>query len=60
MSRLTEQLHSFYESGKPVDVDSLKELTAQLATQMNQPSASIQVSFPWYMEKRVPSAESPV
>lgn len=54
MSRLTEQLHSFYESGKPVDVDSLKELTEQLAKQMNQPSASIQVSFPWYMEKKSP------
>ncbi|PRR88507.1 MULTISPECIES: GTP cyclohydrolase FolE2 [unclassified Bacillus (in: firmicutes)] len=54
MSRLTEQLYSFYESGKPLDVNSLKELTAALARQMNQSSASIQVSFPWYMEKQSP------
>lgn len=54
MSRLTEQLHSFYESGKPLDVNSLKALTAALARQMNQSSASVQVSFPWYMEKQSP------
>ncbi|MDR0126074.1 MULTISPECIES: GTP cyclohydrolase FolE2 [Bacillus] len=54
MSRLTEQLHSFYESGKPLDMNSLRELTAQLAKQMNQPSASVQVSFPWFIEKKSP------
>ncbi|MCY7494251.1 GTP cyclohydrolase FolE2 [Bacillus safensis] len=54
MSRLTEQLHSFYESSKPLDVNSLKELTAALARRMNQPSASVQVAFPWYMEKQSP------
>ncbi|UYO36209.1 GTP cyclohydrolase FolE2 [Bacillus zhangzhouensis] len=54
MSRLTEQLHSFYKSSKPLDVNALKELTAALARKMNQPSASIQVSFPWYMEKQSP------
>ncbi|MCR6473856.1 GTP cyclohydrolase, FolE2/MptA family [Bacillus safensis] len=54
MSRLTEQLHSFYESSKPLDVNSLKELTAALAREMNQPSASVQVAFPWYMEKQSP------
>lgn len=60
MSRLTEQLHSFYESGKPVDVDSLKELTAQLAKHMNQPSARFKFPFRGTWKKRVPSAESPV
>ncbi|MEH7228911.1 GTP cyclohydrolase FolE2 [Bacillus safensis] len=54
MSRLTEQLHSFYESSKPLDVNALKELTANLARKMNQPSASVQVSFPWYIEKQSP------
>ncbi|WP_249705273.1 GTP cyclohydrolase FolE2 [Bacillus zhangzhouensis] len=54
MSRLTEQLHSFYDSGKPLDVNSLKELTAQLAKQMKQPSAAVQASFPWYIEKKSP------
>lgn len=57
MSRLTEQLHSFYESSKPLDVNALKELTAAIARKMSQPSASVQVSFPWYMENR---AQSPV
>ena len=54
MSRLSEQLHMYYESSKPLDVNTLKELTAELARQMNQSTASVHVSFPWYMEKQSP------
>ncbi|KXZ20057.1 GTP cyclohydrolase FolE2 [Bacillus nakamurai] len=54
MSRLTEQLQDYYESGWVLSLESLKPFTRELAEKMNQTSAISEVKFPWYFERKSP------
>ncbi|MFN2747774.1 MULTISPECIES: GTP cyclohydrolase FolE2 [Bacillus] len=59
MSRLTEQLQRYHETGWTVDLHTLKDFTKELADNMEQQSAAVSVSFPWYFERRSPDTELP-
>nr|WP_088102395.1 GTP cyclohydrolase FolE2 [Halalkalibacter urbisdiaboli] len=54
MSRLTEQLHIFYQS-HILSVETLREFAAILAREMKQQSSNVQVSFPWFFTKASPA-----
>ncbi|WP_096154001.1 MULTISPECIES: GTP cyclohydrolase FolE2 [Bacillus] len=55
MSRLPEVLHTFYQNGLQLDFSSLADVSKLLAERMNQSSSTIEVSFPWFFERRSPS-----
>ncbi|MFT0803982.1 GTP cyclohydrolase FolE2 [Bacillus swezeyi] len=59
MSRLTEQLQRYYEKNWTVDLNTLKDFTKELADNMEQQSAAVSVSFPWYFQRRSPETELP-
>ncbi|MEC1259765.1 GTP cyclohydrolase FolE2 [Bacillus swezeyi] len=59
MSRLTEQLQRYHEKNWTVDLNTLKDFTKELADNMEQQSASVSVSFPWYFQRRSPETELP-
>ncbi|UOY88146.1 GTP cyclohydrolase FolE2 [Bacillus glycinifermentans] len=59
MSRLTEQLHRYHENNWTVGLDALKSFAKELAANMEQQSASVSVSFPWYFERRSPELKLP-
>lgn len=54
MSRLTEQLHIYFQSHMLSD-EALKEFTMILAKKMEQKSANVRVSFPWFFTKTSPA-----
>ncbi|PYZ97548.1 GTP cyclohydrolase I FolE2 [Alteribacter lacisalsi] len=55
MSRLTEVLHEFHgEQGFTLSAQSLQHLTETIATRMEQRSAQVTVSFPWFFERESP------
>ncbi|MDQ0205652.1 GTP cyclohydrolase FolE2 [Alkalicoccobacillus murimartini] len=56
MSRLTEQLHAFYQVHL-LSPETLRELAAILAREMDQTGAQIEVSFPWFFLKEAPSSK---
>jgi GTP cyclohydrolase IB len=55
MSRLTEQLDAYYRKGFTTQIPELCELTTDLAKIMNQDSAQLEVTFPWFFERSSPS-----
>nr|WP_227395006.1 GTP cyclohydrolase FolE2 [Jeotgalibacillus aurantiacus] len=57
MSRLPEALHAFYEAQKPLTFETLRELTGDIAGRMKQENAHIEVTFPWYTERKSPAME---
>lgn len=57
MSRFMEHLNEYYESGFTVNFKSLKEFTAELSKRLNQKDATVEISFPWFFERRAPQTE---
>ncbi|KHF41778.1 GTP cyclohydrolase FolE2 [Halalkalibacter okhensis] len=56
MSRLTEQLHLFFQSHLLTD-QTLREFTAILAREMKQKAANVRVTFPWFFTKTSPAMQ---
>ncbi|WP_077326469.1 GTP cyclohydrolase FolE2 [Virgibacillus siamensis] len=59
MSRFTEQLQDYYKQGFTVDITTLKSFTKDLAERLKQNDAEVEVSFPWFFERRGPYVQLP-
>ncbi|QTM99521.1 GTP cyclohydrolase I FolE2 [Sediminibacillus dalangtanensis] len=57
MSRFTEQLDAYYKKNYSIDIDTLKRFTKDLAIRLKQKDAQMEVSFPWFFERKGPSSE---
>lgn len=57
MSRLTEQLNAFHHKGWTSQIPDLCEFTAELAKQMNQNRAQLEITFPWFFERSSPALQ---
>lgn len=57
MSRLTELLHEYHEEGFVLSFEKLQLFTKELASRMNQTTATIEVKFPWFFERKSPALE---
>lgn len=57
MSRFTEQLNKYHESGFTVDLATLKTFTRELAERLEQDDATVHVSFPWFYERKGPQSQ---
>ncbi len=56
MSRLTEQLHIFFQTHL-LSVETLREFTTILAREMKQQASNVQVTFPWFFTKSSPAMQ---
>lgn len=57
MSRFTEQLNEYYTNsleGFSTNIKSLKQFTKDLVSRLEQKDAKMEVSFPWFFERRAP------
>lgn len=54
MSRLTEQLDQYHQEGWIADLPHLCKFTKELAERMNQHGAEVEVTFPWFFERKGP------
>ncbi|PRS89845.1 GTP cyclohydrolase FolE2 [Bacillus subtilis] len=52
MSRLTELLQVYHQNGWILSFSSLQQFTKELAENMGQSSASVEVRFPWFFERK--------
>lgn len=57
MSRLTELLQQYHEAGFVLSFEQLRSFTKELADKMDQASATLEVSFPWFFERKSPALE---
>ncbi|MCT2536378.1 GTP cyclohydrolase FolE2 [Aquibacillus koreensis] len=57
MSRFTEQLHEYHTSNFVVSINGLKKFTKELAQRLKQKDACVEVTFPWFFERKGPSSE---
>ncbi|MBE0338273.1 GTP cyclohydrolase FolE2 [Paenibacillus sp. 23TSA30-6] len=57
MSRLTEHLEEYRQQGGTTDLAQLARFTEGLAVRMNQERAELELSFPWFYERRSPVLE---
>ncbi|MFC4557239.1 GTP cyclohydrolase FolE2 [Virgibacillus kekensis] len=57
MSRFTEQLAEYHHQGFVADFHTLKLFTKDLAKRLKQRDARIEVSFPWFYERRGPHSD---
>lgn len=57
MSRFTEQLHIYHKQGFHMDFSALKQFAKELTERLEQNDATIEVSFPWFFERRAPQTE---
>ncbi|PAD94089.1 GTP cyclohydrolase FolE2 [Shouchella clausii] len=57
MSRLTEQLDHYYQEGWTVDFQNLYTFTKELTERMDQLTAEVEVSFPWFFERNAPKSD---
>ncbi|WP_164668881.1 GTP cyclohydrolase FolE2 [Virgibacillus doumboii] len=57
MSRFTEQLQKYHQQGFTIDFKTLKTFTKDLAERLDQKDAEIEVSFPWFFERKGPQSE---
>ncbi|WP_226670267.1 GTP cyclohydrolase FolE2 [Metabacillus litoralis] len=58
MSRFTEQLEQYRQNGGFVlSIKNLYDFTKELAARLKQKDASIEVTFPWFYERKGPSSE---
>lgn len=58
MSRFTEQLEQYRQNGGFVlSIKNLYDFTKELAERLKQKDASIEVTFPWFYERKGPSSE---
>lgn len=55
MSRLTELLQKYHEEGFVLSFGQLRRFTKELAEKMNQTAASVEVTFPWFFERKSPA-----
>lgn len=56
MSRFTEQLDLYHKEGFAIDLTTLKKFTKELADRLKQENAEIEVSFPWFFERKGPQS----
>lgn len=57
MSRFTQQLQEYHEDGLfTLSLSNLKQFSKELATRLNQRDAFVEVTFPWFFERKGPSA----
>lgn len=56
MSRFMEQLSLYYQQGFTVDFTTLKEFAKDLAVRLEQDDATVEVTFPWFFERRGPQS----
>ncbi|KGP92970.1 GTP cyclohydrolase [Pontibacillus chungwhensis BH030062] len=57
MSRFTEQLDRYHNDGFAVDITTLKKFTKELADRLKQEDAEVEVSYPWFFERRGPFSD---
>ncbi|MDC3416279.1 GTP cyclohydrolase FolE2 [Aquibacillus salsiterrae] len=58
MSRFTEQLHEYYSSHSfTLTIEGLKKFTKDLAIRLKQRDATMEVTFPWFFERKGPSSD---
>ncbi|MFC7320555.1 GTP cyclohydrolase FolE2 [Halobacillus campisalis] len=57
MSRFTEQLDHYHRQGFAVDIETLKKFTEELAGRLNESDSEIEVSFPWFFERKGPYSD---
>ena len=57
MSRFTEQLNKYYINGFTVNFATLKDFTKELSKRLKQRDATMEVSFPWFFERKAPQTE---
>ncbi|GGF10242.1 GTP cyclohydrolase FolE2 [Halobacillus andaensis] len=57
MSRFTEQLDKYHHEGFAIDIETLKSFTAELASRLKQEDAEVEVSFPWFFERKGPYSQ---
>jgi GTP cyclohydrolase I len=58
MSRFTEQLDKYRQNGGfMLSIRSLFDFTKELAERLKQKDASIEVTFPWFYERKGPSSD---
>ncbi|MBO0997494.1 GTP cyclohydrolase I FolE2 [Bacillus sp. SD075] len=54
MSRLPETLQEAYSKGIEMNPQSLRHLAKSMAERMEQKASAVQVSFPWFFERKSP------
>ncbi|MFC7060338.1 GTP cyclohydrolase FolE2 [Halobacillus seohaensis] len=57
MSRFTEQLDKYHNQGFAIDIETLKTFTSELAGRLKQDDAEVEVSFPWFFERKGPYSD---
>ncbi|KHE72687.1 GTP cyclohydrolase FolE2 [Halobacillus sp. BBL2006] len=57
MSRFTEQLDQYHNEGFAVDISTMKEFTEELSGRLKQENAEVEVSFPWFFERKGPYSD---
>ncbi|WLV25887.1 GTP cyclohydrolase FolE2 [Aciduricibacillus chroicocephali] len=57
MSRFMEQLNKYHEVGFTADFATMRLFTKELAERLEKPDAEIEVSFPWFYERRGPQSD---
>ncbi|MFC0524985.1 GTP cyclohydrolase FolE2 [Pontibacillus salicampi] len=57
MSRFTEQLEKYHNEGFAIDLFTLKKFTKELADRLEQKDAFIEVSYPWFFERKGPFSD---
>lgn len=57
MSRFTEQLDKYHNEGFAIDIYTLKKFTKELAERLKQQDASVEVTFPWFFERKGPFSD---
>ncbi|MED4125618.1 GTP cyclohydrolase FolE2 [Halalkalibacterium halodurans] len=55
MSRLTELLQEYHQTGFILSLKNMQAFTKDLAERMEQSSAHVHVTFPWFFERESPS-----
>ncbi|BAC13644.1 hypothetical conserved protein [Oceanobacillus iheyensis HTE831] len=58
MSRFMELLQEYSSSGMNVSISELKRFTKELSGKLEQKDATIEVSFPWFFERKGPESQS--
>ncbi|GGC88770.1 GTP cyclohydrolase FolE2 [Thalassobacillus devorans] len=57
MSRFTQQLDEYHQDGFAIDLTTLKKFTKELADRLKQEDAEVEVSFPWFFERKGPASD---
>ncbi|KGX92040.1 GTP cyclohydrolase [Pontibacillus halophilus JSM 076056 = DSM 19796] len=57
MSRFTEQLDQYHNEGFAIDITTLKRFTKELAGRLKQKDSMVEVSYPWFFERKGPFSD---